>query len=167
MNTTRHTKPKITVSSFLDFKGQSWIYNVITKRDNQMSTICNHLSEGFDIYNQDALWQDLLLRVISLALTLFSKSPGSYEVLTFGTFEGGTNCALWVWKIFIMIPLLKTYLAYINHVSFGTFEVCTKWHLWVWMIFMPLPPLGAEGIVFLGCPSVHPWLCDSICPKSS
>ena len=42
------------------------------------------------------------IAICSLTLTLFSRSPGSYIFFTFGTFEVGTNCHIWHWKIFIM-----------------------------------------------------------------
>ena len=35
-------------------------------------------------------------------LDLGFKVSRIIENLTFGTFEGGTNCYLWVWNIFIM-----------------------------------------------------------------
>ena len=98
-NTKRHIQNKVTVSLFL---GQSSFFFIITNEIFKFPFINIHWRYRLHIYTQDALRQDLQVHVISLSLTVFSRSPHRpWKVFTHETFECGTKCHLWVLKIFI------------------------------------------------------------------
>ena len=70
--------PKLGHCTLLSgFYGSKLNFPIITNGIDKYPSVRNQLRYRVDIYIQDAQWPDLLLHILSLTLTLFSRSPWS------------------------------------------------------------------------------------------